>query len=85
MSATVVRAIIDPSLKLEATQVLKSMGLSVSDAIRLTLLSIASSKQLPAGLLQPNVLTQKAMAETATGVGLEATSLGDLAKDWDKA
>jgi DNA-damage-inducible protein J len=85
MTATVVRAIIDPALKTEVTQVLKGMGLSVSDAIRLTLLSIASSKQLPAGLLQANALTQQAMQATNEGIGLEETSLEGLAQAWKQA
>jgi DNA-damage-inducible protein J len=85
MSTTTVSAAIDSGLKIEAAEVLKTMGLSVSDAIRLMLQSVASSKALPAGLAQPNAVTQQAMLETLQGVGLETTSLDALAGNWDCA
>jgi len=48
MSSTdVVRARIDGQVKQQATDVLAQMGLSVSDAIRMMLIRVATDKVLP--------------------------------------
>lgn len=46
-SDSVVRARIDSTTKREASTALHAMGLSISDAIRLTLTRIAQEKRLP--------------------------------------
>lgn len=46
-NSDVVRARIDGHIKDEASHVLASMGLSVSDAIRMLLVRIAADKALP--------------------------------------
>ena len=46
-STDVVRARIDKHIKEEATNVLAQMGLSVSDAIRILLIRVATDKELP--------------------------------------
>jgi DNA-damage-inducible protein J len=57
----VVRARIDEHIKEEATIVLASMGLTVSDAFRLMLTRIAREKSLPFDPLVPNAETIAAM------------------------
>jgi len=59
----VVRARIDKDIKDQATDVLASMGLTVSDAFRLLLTRIAKEKALPFEPLIPNEETIKAMEE----------------------
>ena len=59
-----VRARIDGHLKDEAEAVLSYFGLTVSDAVRLTLTRIARDKALPIELKIPNAETQAAMAES---------------------
>ncbi|WP_342239402.1 type II toxin-antitoxin system RelB/DinJ family antitoxin [Inquilinus sp. OTU3971] len=66
-AAEVVRARIDADLKKEATAVLSGMGLSVSDAIRLLLVRVASEKALPFDIRVPNAETQTAMREARKG------------------
>jgi len=66
-AAEVVRARIDASLKREATTVLSGMGLSVSDAIRLLLVRVASEKALPFDVRVPNAKTRAAMREAREG------------------
>lgn len=66
-AAEVVRARIDADLKREATAVLSGMGLSVSDAIRLLLVRVASEKALPFDVRVPNAETQAAMREARRG------------------
>ncbi len=59
----VVRARIDEHIKEEATVVLASMGLTVSDAFRMMLTRIAKEKALPFEPLVPNAETIAAMKE----------------------
>ena len=63
----VVRARIDEHIKEEATVVLASMGLTVSDAFRLMLTRIAKEKALPFEPLVPNAETIAAMKEARRG------------------
>jgi DNA-damage-inducible protein J len=63
----IVRARIDVHIKEEATAVLKSMGLSVSDAFRMMMTRIAREKALPFEPLVPNEETVAAMREARSG------------------
>ncbi len=54
---------IDEELKTDATAVLDSMGLSVSDAIRLLLRRIVNDQAFPLELKVPNAKTREAMLE----------------------
>ena len=63
----VVRARIDERIKEEATVVLASMGLTVSDAFRLMLTRVAREKALPFEPLVPNTKTIEAMKEARRG------------------
>ena len=63
----VVRARIDENIKNEATIVLASVGLTVSDAFRLLLTRVAREKVLPFEPLIPNDETIAAMREARQG------------------
>lgn len=58
-----VRARIDPALKEEAGLVLDSLGLTISDVMRMTLTRIARDRALPIELARPNAETLTAMQE----------------------
>ena len=77
-AAEVVRARIDSSLKKEASAVLANMGLSVSDAIRLMLVRVASEKALPFDVRVPNATTQAAMSDARKGKTERFSSVTDL-------
>jgi DNA-damage-inducible protein J len=64
---TVVRARIDEHIKEEASTVLATMGLTVSDAFRILLTRIAREKALPFEPLVPNETTIAAMREARAG------------------
>jgi DNA-damage-inducible protein J len=64
VSTAFVRARIDEDVKEEAEAVLSYFGLTVSDAIRITLTRVARDKALPLELKVPNAETQAAMAES---------------------
>ncbi|EIC23650.1 type II toxin-antitoxin system RelB/DinJ family antitoxin [Thiorhodovibrio frisius] len=66
-SNAVVRARIDAQIKEEASAVLATMGLTVSDAFRLLLMRVAQEKALPFEPLVPNETTIVAMREARAG------------------
>lgn len=80
-AAEVVRARVDTNLKKEATAVLSSMGLSVSDAIRLMLVRVAADKALPFDLRAPNAETQAAMRDIQKGKVTRFDSVSALMAD----
>jgi len=54
---------VDQQIKAQATETLASMGLSVSDAVRVFLMRVVADKQMPFRLKVPNVDTRAAMNE----------------------
>ncbi|WP_165072479.1 type II toxin-antitoxin system RelB/DinJ family antitoxin [Desulfovibrio sp. ZJ200] len=68
MSANaVVRARIDPAIRDEASAVLADWGLTVSDALRMTLTRIAREKRLPFSEEIPNALTRETIEKAERG------------------
>lgn len=82
-SDTVVRARIDSSTKARATEALRAMGLTVSDAIRLLLLRVADENRLPFSIQVPNAATVEAMKELDDGKGRRFDSAKELFRDLD--
>lgn len=80
-SNTVVRARIDEEIKEEASAVLASMGLTVSDALRMMLTRVAREHALPFAPLIPNATTVKAMREARRGKTTKHTSIEALMAD----
>ncbi|HTJ58296.1 MAG TPA: type II toxin-antitoxin system RelB/DinJ family antitoxin [Devosiaceae bacterium] len=72
---SVVRARIDERTKQEASAVLRAMGLTLSDAVRLMLVRIANDKVLPFDPLIPNAETIEAMKAARRG---ETTKVGSV-------
>ena len=81
----VVRARIDARIKEEATAVLATMGLTVSDAFRLLLTRVAREKALPFEPLVPNAVTIEAMKEARKGKLPRFATVNDLMADLDAA
>ena len=77
----VVRARIDGQIKEEASIVLATMGLTVSDAFRIMLTRVAHDKALPFDPLIPNATTIAAMREARTGVVKAVGSVDALMVD----
>jgi DNA-damage-inducible protein J len=76
----VVRARIDEKTKKQAAQVLKKMGLTVSDAFRLMMVRTATEKRLPFDL-QPNAETAAAIREARSGKLKKFSTVEDLMAD----
>lgn len=72
-----VQARIDEEIKREAAEVLDTIGLTVSDAVRLMLTRVAREKALPFEPLVPNERTLAAMKQAREGK-LETVTLQDL-------
>jgi len=64
---TVVRARIDAVTKAEASAILATIGLSLSDAVRLMLKRVVAEKALPFEPLIPNAGTIEAIEECRRG------------------
>lgn len=77
-AAEVVRARIDAGLKKEATDVLGTMGLSVSDAIRMMLVRVVADRSLPFEVRSPNRETEAALEAAARGEVTSFSSVADL-------
>ncbi|CAA7625670.1 type II toxin-antitoxin system RelB/DinJ family antitoxin [Magnetospirillum sp. SS-4] len=78
---TVVRARIDEQIKDDATAVLSSIGLTVSDAFRLMMVRIATEKRLPFEPLVPNAETIAAMEAARRGEVVRVGGIDNLLAD----
>lgn len=78
---TYVRARIDTETKERASEALESMGLSISDAIRLLMMRIADEHRLPFEVKVPNSKTRKAIKELESGKGKRVKTVNDLMAD----
>jgi DNA-damage-inducible protein J len=82
MAATaVIQTQIDGAVKDEAAAVLASMGLTVSDAVRLMLTRVATEHALPFDPLIPNAETVEAMLEARRGNLQSFDTVEDLMAD----
>ena len=78
---TYVRARLDKVTKQQASETLEAMGLTVSDAIRLLMLSIVDEQRLPFEIKVPNKETRAAIAELEAGKGQSFDSVDALMAD----
>lgn len=79
---------VDEEIKTQATEVLASMGLSVSDAVRILLKRVVSDQAFPLELKVPNAETRAAMEEARAMVKARAArfdSADALFDDIEKA
>ncbi|MDF7675991.1 type II toxin-antitoxin system RelB/DinJ family antitoxin [Neisseriaceae bacterium ESL0693] len=67
---------VNADIKNEASKVLASMGLTISDAVRLMLIRTARENTLPFEIWQPNAETMEAIEEARSGK-LKALSLDE--------
>jgi len=76
-----VQARINRAIKEEAAAVLETMGLTVSDAVRLLLTRVAHEHLLPFNPLVPNVTTIQAMKDARQGRVKVVDSVDELMAD----
>ncbi|MBS0185386.1 MAG: type II toxin-antitoxin system RelB/DinJ family antitoxin [Proteobacteria bacterium] len=77
----IIRARIDHKVKIEAQKILDTMGLSVSDAIRLFFYQIVAEQKIPFPIKAPNFETIKAL-QAHKEKELEPTTLENIHASW---
>lgn len=81
MATTMVHIRVDEKVKERAAKTLSTMGMSVSDAVRILLVRVAAEKALPFEVKVPNRTTVKAMQAADRGKGKRFKSASALFKD----
>lgn len=81
MASSMVHIRVDQKVKTKAAKTLASMGLTVSDAVRLLLTRIAAEKALPFEVRVPNRETAAAMRAAERGELSEAKSVAEMMAD----
>lgn len=85
--STMLHVRVDEELKNQATQALESMGLSLSDAVRILLKRVVNDQAFPLELKVPNEETRAAMLEARAMMQARAArfdSVEDLLHDIEK-
>jgi DNA-damage-inducible protein J len=85
MTDDVIRSRIDPDIKAKAVEVFKTMGLTISEAIRLFVYQSVAENRIPFSINIPNMKTKATLEKANHGQYLEKTSLEQLSQDWDNA
>ncbi|CAM2795303.1 MULTISPECIES: type II toxin-antitoxin system RelB/DinJ family antitoxin [Methylobacterium] len=83
MADTLIQASIDSATEEESAAVLATIGLTVSDAVRLMLVRVARDRALPFEPLIPNQTTLAAMEEARRGGLVRFDSVAALMADLD--
>jgi DNA-damage-inducible protein J len=78
---TTIRSRIDPAIKSKAEKVLGSMGLSMSEAVRLFLHQVVIRRALPFAVVAPNAKTVAAMKAADRGEA-EPTTIEEIKANW---
>ena len=81
VASSMVHIRIDQKTMERATKTLASMGLSVSDAVRILLVRVVAEKALPFDVKVPNATTVKAMRAADKGQGKRHKSTDALFND----
>lgn len=63
-NTTMIHVRVDENIKIQAAETLASMGLTVSDAVRVFLTRVVADNELPFSIKAPNATSRKALQET---------------------
>jgi DNA-damage-inducible protein J len=77
MAASLVHIRVDAKVKAKAQKALAAMGLSVSDAVRILLIRVATEKAMPFEIRVPNRESVAAMEDSRAG-RVEDVTIDDL-------
>lgn len=83
-ATTMVHVRVDEHIKVQATETLAAMGLTVSDAIRVFLTRVVADQQLPFELKAPNADTRAAMEEARSMTKARFSTAGKLMHDLEE-
>ena len=76
-----IRSRIDPAVKAQAQNILQSMGLSMSDALRLFLYQVVAERRLPFDVKVPRAETLHALQDSVEE-SVSITTLDKLSQVW---
>jgi DNA-damage-inducible protein J len=83
--STVIHTRIDPATKAATEKILRALGLTPTEAIRLLYRQIAMRGEFPLELRVPNALTAETLAKADRGDGLETfDSIDELCASWSE-
>lgn len=82
-ATTMIHVRVNEQIKAQATETLASMGLSVSDAVRVFLTRVVADQQLPFALKAPNAETRAAMNEANEIIQAHRGRFGTAAELFD--
>lgn len=83
--STVIHTRIDPATKAATEKILRALGLTPTEAIRLLYRQIAMRGEFPLELRVPNALTAETLAKADRGDGLETfDSIDELYASWNE-
>ncbi len=77
----IIRSRIDHDVKVEAQKILNTMGLSLSDAIRLFFYQIVAEQKIPFPIKAPNLETLKALQSHKENK-VESTTFENIQTSW---
>ena len=86
-ATTMVHVRVDEQIKIQAADTLATMGLTISDAVRVFLMRVVADKQMPFAIKAPNAETRAAMMEAdviASAHSARFTSADALFDDLEK-
>ena len=81
MATTMVHIRVDQKTKQQAAKTLAAAGMSVSDAVRMLLVRVATEKTIPFEMKVPNAATVKALRAAGRAQGKRLNSAAALFKD----
>ncbi len=85
LKTATVHARIDPETKKRSEAVLRALGMTPTDAVRLLYKQIALRKEFPLELRIPNSLTVETLNKTDRGEEIETfDSMEDLISSWEE-
>ncbi|MBS4846516.1 MAG: type II toxin-antitoxin system RelB/DinJ family antitoxin [Burkholderiales bacterium] len=81
MSSSFLKVRLDEDLKKEAGDLSKSMGLTISEAVRMFLVTFVKEQKIPFDIEKPNKETIKALKDAEEGKTTRYASFADLVKE----
>ena len=85
MKTSAVHARMEPQVKRKAEGVLKKLGISPTEAIRIFYRQISLRGGLPFPIEIPNATTQSTLAKSRQGTGVQSfDSLDEMFESWEK-
>lgn len=81
MKASTLNIRIDPQLKADAEKILRELGLSIPDAVRVFLHSVVNARGIPFPMRLPNEESKEALRQVREGQLTEYNSLEEMIRD----